>query len=471
MTKKSLLFASATSFFIFIESVFSQCTYIENKRQSKSQRTKYYRQLHYDIYAPKGIKFPESFENKNKKIGPLSISKPSVVEVLYTDTSMNNIDIFLESIKKDFDENIIPIIISLKNLPSKTKQYLLEKNPKIIFWEQKIVIAFSNYFQIQYINSLDLNRLFNNKHLENVTVDTFLEYTNTLISKIKEKYKDIAISLVLGAGVSCSQGAASWNDLMENFESILRSNISSNGITKSLFKSIGASDLNKAQLSRELLFTNPNLYFGNIYDSIYPSNSEVLKTDVLAYEVSALIAKYHDVRNFKVLSYNYDNYIERFLTEYFSINYNATYSASNKINKQLTIYHVHGYLPYNTDKNLSITNQYFQNSIKLTEGDYNEMYNDPYKWEIATQLSFFRENTCLFIGCSLIDPNIRRLLRITSADKNFNSKKHYAILPTNYMNAEELSILSNHFAKIGIQILWARDFDHIKDIVHAIRSE
>ena len=58
------------------------------------------------------------------------------------------------------------------------------------------------------------------------------------------------------------------------------------------------------------------------------------------------------------------------------------------------------------------------------EDDYNTMYNDAYAWQIGTQLSFFRENKCLFIGCSLTDPNIRRLIRMAEKER----KKHFAII-------------------------------------------
>lgn len=118
-------------------------------------------------------------------------------------------------------------------------------------------------------------------------------------------------------------------------------------------------------------------------------------------------------------------------------------------------------------------------SICLTEADYNMLYNQPYSWPIASQLSFFRENTCLFIGCSLSDPNIRRLLEITA----YNPPKHYAIFAMTYKSTDALGYtttkqltskdrlqIENHFYRIGINILWVKDYSEIPAWLHDLNQ-
>ena len=87
------------------------------------------------------------------------------------------------------------------------------------------------------------------------------------------------------------------------------------------------------------------------------------------------------------------------------------------------MYHVHGYLPSNFLEESKEPNLIF------TEEDYHRVYRDSYSWSNLAQLSALRENTCLFIGCSLTDPNLRRLLDV--AARNGENPRHYAFLKKN----------------------------------------
>ena len=150
-------------------------------------------------------------------------------------------------------------------------------------------------------------------------------------------------------------------------------------------------------------------------------------------------------------------------------------SWNGQPNQSLRLYHVHGFLPKVATK--SQLDTLHIRSICLTEADYNMLYNQPYSWPIASQLSFFRENICLFIGCSLSDPNIRRLLEITA----YNPPKHYAILPMMYKSTDASGAvvpkqfttkdrlqIENHFYRIGINILWVRDYSAIPEWLHKL---
>ncbi len=146
-------------------------------------------------------------------------------------------------------------------------------------------------------------------------------------------------------------------------------------------------------------------------------------------------------------------------------------------NQSLRLYHVHGFLPKVTTRDQ--LDMLHMRSICLTEADYNMLYNQPYSWPIASQLSFFRENTCLFIGCSLSDPNIRRLLEITA----YNPPKHYAIFAMTYKSTDALGYtttkqltskdrlqIENHFYRIGINILWVKDYSEIPAWLHDLNQ-
>ena len=93
-------------------------------------------------------------------------------------------------------------------------------------------------------------------------------------------------------------------------------------------------------------------------------------------------------------------------------------------------------------------------------------------------------HTCVFIGLSLTDPNLRRLLEIV-AQKNINSDeqpKHYAILRrstfANYQNIESIrsfekvnqSLQEAYYRELGLNIIWVDDFKEIPNILKSIKS-
>jgi hypothetical protein len=122
-----------------------------------------------------------------------------------------------------------------------------------------------------------------------------------------------------------------------------------------------------------------------------------------------------------LISYNYDDLIETKLRESGTgVQFQSIFGKGwNPDIKSLPIYHVHGFLPQEgkIDEN---------NIITMGEFIYHEQYNAIYSWNNIVQINKFRDKTCLFIGSSLSDPNIRRLLDIANTQKN-NNRFHYIV--------------------------------------------
>src|SRR5262249_55666536 len=88
---------------------------------------------------------------------------------------------------------------------------------------------------------------------------------------------------------------------------------------------------------------------------------------------------------------------------------------------EVLIFHPHGFLP-----RVSHSRKYSAERIILSEDDYHELYSSPYCWSNVIQLKLLLSFNVLFVGCSLKDPNIRRLLDVC---KNMRSgQKHFAII-------------------------------------------
>ncbi len=84
------------------------------------------------------------------------------------------------------------------------------------------------------------------------------------------------------------------------------------------------------------------------------------------------------------------------------------------------IFHPHGFLPRTPCKG-----DYSKDRIVPSEDDYHELYASPYSWPNLIQLNLFMSFNVLFVGCSLRDPNLRRLLDIS---RQVRTPSHFAIM-------------------------------------------
>ena len=121
-----------------------------------------------------------------------------------------------------------------------------------------------------------------------------------------------------------------------------------------------------------------------------------------------------------IITYNYDDILEVHLKK-LNIPHKAIYDDGMEPNEgELPIYHVHGFLSREVNSDT-------ENEIVLSEEMYHERYTDIHHWSNQTQINKFSQKTCLFIGTSLTDPNMRRLLDIASKQRKNEEKPHFRI--------------------------------------------
>ena len=287
---------------------------------------------------------------------------------------------------------------------------------------------------------------------QNITEADFYAKSQSNLEAIKRVIEcDDNFAFVLGAGVSISPGAKSWDQLLEYFTDELKKKniINDDGRLK---KKIGGSSIITAQLCKEL-YPKEQDYYWAIHQGLYEGR-KAINQDFALYHIAEISKQCVSKAHFRIITYNYDNYLESYMKD-IGITANSLFDSHSGINDQLSVYHVHGYLPEVKFK--THIRAEHQKSIYLTEEDYNSLYNNPYSWQISSQLSFFRENTCLFVGCSLADPNIRRLLEMTGKE----GRIHYAILTRDNMNTKDLITASNHFHRMGIEVIWVNNYEEI----------
>ena len=156
----------------------------------------------------------------------------------------------------------------------------------------------------------------------------------------------------------------------------------------------------------------------------------------------------------EVITYNYDTNLEYLLKKrsirYVSVYDDFAFADNEAVTK---IFHVHGLLPYDRYNETRFTD-----SLIFNESEYYYLYNNPYSWNIAKQLHDFKFNACIFIGISLTDPDMKRLLELAKNYLKFNFiflKKMDGYSSTVYKS------LTLYFFSFDLIVIWIDEYSEI----------
>ncbi len=289
--------------------------------------------------------------------------------------------------------------------------------------------------------------------------------------------------LALGAGASSSAGLPIWSELLKrlsltffrHWENLIDEGTAShmnpprnmsiafvedeNDPIRALVGNMWGADPKYVELSRSFSAGDPLIVAQQIktcireadwryllYHALYLNHTDLTVHDIkskLLDNLANLCATNNCVKS--VLNYNYDNFFEIHLRRK-NISCRAFWDpAFPEKTGKLAIYHPHGYLPFPGGP-LSKT--------VIAESDYHGEYAQSDNWANLAQFREFTGSTCLFIGQSMTDPNIRRILRSSKAISN---KWHYAFLPkesapTNYQNMS-YALFDSDLTRIGLRVI------------------
>ncbi|MBD0405474.1 SIR2 family protein [Flammeovirga sp. EKP202] len=321
------------------------------------------------------------------------------------------------------------------------------------------------------------------------------------IKALSSEHENENLVLVLGAGVSVKYGLPDWYSLLQ----------------KLMIKTIEEEQKVSTVLSK--LFTNvfnptpliAGRYLQNYFEDKNESFEEYVRVALYQYfNIENESGLMDEIVNFcvasgtypnldSVITYNFDDILEQRLSKIqIPIRFMPIYGLGMQPGKNLPIYHVHGYLPQKGE----ITSN---NIITFGESIYHEQYYDTYSWNNIVQINKFRDKTCLFIGSSITDPNIRRLLDIAQKQKgnkelnHYTFKQHYKVSWVQKKlkeilneNAELLDekILAeltlndtvkflidivekfeeSDMKSLGINTIWVKEWDELPEILREIRE-
>lgn len=293
------------------------------------------------------------------------------------------------------------------------------------------------------------------------------------IAALKKEYDREELALFVGAGISKDAGILQWKDLINALlpKMIVRRMKGNKTFSRHPEAVIRLAHQNQenspiAQIRYIRGAFSPDEYNRLVHEALY-ENSPGPDTELLNAIARICAPRRNHLGVQGIITYNFDDLLEHCL-EKMNIQTNVI-SCEDDISTpdRLSIFHVHGYLPYQMERCDLNTELIF------SEEDYHRVCRDACCWSNLAQLNYLREHTCLFIGCSLTDPNLRRLLDV--AGRTNEKPRHFAFLPRNSaagdgtVNEEALEIYKDidsslrekYYAAMGLNIIRVDDFKEI----------
>jgi hypothetical protein len=131
--------------------------------------------------------------------------------------------------------------------------------------------------------------------------------------------------------------------------------------------------------------------------------------------IAELIARHKPSGVDSVVSFNFDDLLEQELRLQ-RVKFQTVTSKARQQGSGLRVIHAHGWIPR--------TGPIGANDIIFTEPDYHRLTESMFHWSLSEIVDCLRKSTVLFVGLSMSDPSLRRLL---DASRNCDSPPHWQI--------------------------------------------
>lgn len=319
---------------------------------------------------------------------------------------------------------------------------------------------------------------------------------------LRQSYLANDAVLFLGAGVSVDAGLPAWSELLDAlFVTLITRNLKKgssisddevSAIIKRFREMSDPSPLMTARYLRRGLAEGTvgdlESFLVELTDVLYrlASPGRAQASDLLAQLSRMSIPRRSGPRVRAVVTYNFDDLMERAL-ESIPVAHRSIFREGDLAGRdELPVFHVHGFLPRDRSQYTGLD----KGTIVFSEEGYHELFQDPYHWSNLVQLSLLREHTCVMVGLSLTDPNLRRLLEI--AARRNTGQHHYAFLrrlaPTAFVadnrsgaiEASESSVrefLDSHhrlteelLKELGLSVVWYEEHSDVPQLLVEIQS-
>lgn len=283
----------------------------------------------------------------------------------------------------------------------------------------------------------------------------WIQRREELISRASFEYKFGRNTFFLGAGLSRDAGLPSWGRLIDLMVASLREmkEVSLNDLD-ALKRDCGKDYLVKARYLRRLCKERDVLFVDLIRKALYgaaPRESKLVHVIAECIESEKLNS---------VITYNYDDILERELAKR-DVSFFSVDGQNRPAVYQFPIFHVHGFIPSEQDSS-------YDKNVVLSEDEYHSLYNNAFHWSNIEQVHALVQNTCFFIGLSMKDPNLRRLLDIAQ-QRGTGVPVHYAFLRRGeYKQPRKAERI---FYEMGVNVIWYERHNQLPKLIRSITGQ
>lgn len=308
---------------------------------------------------------------------------------------------------------------------------------------------------------------------------------------LRERYKNRGLVLALGAGVSAGCQIPSWPELLcrmgvrcfgSEGGAIVKQLISA-GTTLPAIAGILESKCPKGARFLDVLSDElyQNFRFRHMITKQHQRDefvNFVRDSNPTMCAIAALCAQERSTTGFAanekiraVVNFNVDSILRSYAHSRYSTYLFRTIESASTLAKtgRIPIYHMHGFLKFDRSNSKGDDDEV---RCVFTEGEYYDFFNRPNSMFSYTFLYLLREYNCLFIGMSMTDENIRRLLHYSTSERRQRATemgkgpperlalRHFCILKSSGLaKLDDLTDIS--LRRLGTRVLWVHGFDEI----------
>jgi hypothetical protein len=297
--------------------------------------------------------------------------------------------------------------------------------------------------------------------------ENWSERNRRALEFLEMRWLEHQLTLVLGAGVSIPWGMPTWRELLNDLVVEYVRRTYAGTFDAAAMEKVGAA------LQREFAGISP-IQTGAFVQSRIPDDDFRRMLQNALYRrfekgtdsdglLSAIASMYGGIHS--IVSFNFDDILEEVFSDR-SLQFTTVTGGRDLARiRGLPIYHPHGYLPRSGDGSRELV---------FSESQYHTQYSDGHSWANVVVQRLLLESTCLFLGTSLSDPNLRRLIDL--AHRQNPEQHHYFVTVANnsgdgVFDRALTEVVEASYEAMGVYPVWLKGFEQIPQLLKRIATK